>query len=479
MKKLFKLSLAYGGVMSTISLYNNYIKPAPADPQLHQKKNKRVVVVGAGIVGLGTAYYLSQYPENEVILIEKGEKCAQECSVQNGCLLMRYNAVPWTFRPLMDVVKGVWRSDTSQAIYLTKALQEPGMFKFFWYWMQQRNKSKVTADIMKLNDLQELLMDQLLISTGITPQSINYENDAVSYAFDVLKGIDVKKAYEEYQKIMPVLPHGAKQEIVFGKEELQERVFKHFPKYTGLLKYHLAIVNPNYTLNTQLFCQKLDEYLRTKSQSNVQVFYKTELENFVFHDEQKHLIKGIKLRGKNEILECDAVVLCAGSFIARLLKTNFNLVCPVIPVKGYTMDIPSDAPMNKIHFGFKDIAFVATHIDPGYWRIAAFGDLSGQDKSFDPRRVRFLKNIVSERLDKTELYQYKNLNTCLRPVPPDDLPIIGNLRFFPNVYINAGHSGRGTTFGLATCKLVTEQLMEEKVTCVEDPKPYSPRRFQL
>lgn len=39
---------------------------------------------------------------------------------------------------------------------------------------------------------------------------------------------------------------------------------------------------------------------------------------------------------------------------------------------------------------------------------------------------------------------------------PDDKPLIGNLRLYPNVYLNAGHSGRGTTFGLATSKLVTE-----------------------
>ena len=64
MKKLFKLGVAYGGVMGTVSLYKNYIKRAPADPNLHEKKNKKIVVVGAGIVGLSTAYYLSQYPEN-------------------------------------------------------------------------------------------------------------------------------------------------------------------------------------------------------------------------------------------------------------------------------------------------------------------------------------------------------------------------------------------------------------------------------
>jgi L-2-hydroxyglutarate oxidase LhgO len=59
--------------------------------------------------------------------------------------------------------------------------------------------------------------------------------------------------------------------------------------------------------------------LRTKT-SNVKVLYNTELENFVFDEKDSHLVKGIKLRGQDEILECDAVVLCAGSFIARLLK---------------------------------------------------------------------------------------------------------------------------------------------------------------
>lgn len=59
MGKLFKLGLAYGAVSGTLSLYTNYIRPTPQDPLLHDKKNKRIVVVGAGIVGLATAYYLS------------------------------------------------------------------------------------------------------------------------------------------------------------------------------------------------------------------------------------------------------------------------------------------------------------------------------------------------------------------------------------------------------------------------------------
>jgi glycine/D-amino acid oxidase-like deaminating enzyme len=64
----------------------------------------------------------------------------------------------------------------------------------------------------------------------------------------------------------------------------------------------------------------------------------------------KHIVEGVKLRGKKDIIGCDAVVLCAGSFIARLLKDNFGLICPVIPVKGYSFDIPTDQASHGYHF---------------------------------------------------------------------------------------------------------------------------------
>jgi glycine/D-amino acid oxidase-like deaminating enzyme len=107
--------------------------------------------------------------------------------------------------------------------------------------------------------------------------------------------------------------------------------------------------------------------------------YNSEIESFIFSEKEgeKYLVTGIKLRGKKDIIPCDAVVLCAGSFIARLLKENFGLICPVVPVKGYSFDMPTDMPSHGLHLQFKSEAFVATNYKPGVWRIAAFGDLSG------------------------------------------------------------------------------------------------------
>ena len=39
--------------------YYNYLKPVPHDPEIHKIENKKIVIVGGGIVGLTTAYYLN------------------------------------------------------------------------------------------------------------------------------------------------------------------------------------------------------------------------------------------------------------------------------------------------------------------------------------------------------------------------------------------------------------------------------------
>lgn len=158
------------------------------------------------------------------------------------------------------------------------------MIKFFYYWLRQGNALKVTEDNMKLIDQQEVLIDKLFVDTGITHESVNYENDAKMYTFVQLSGFDKQKAYAEYLKTLPLLPPEiTSRETIFGQEALTEQVTKHYPNYK-LSKFDMAIVMPNYTLNTQLFCQKLNEYLLSKVQ-NVKIMYNTEVEQFIF-DEQ-------------------------------------------------------------------------------------------------------------------------------------------------------------------------------------------------
>lgn len=218
-------------------------------------------------------------------------------------------------------------------------------------------------------------MDKLLGDSGIDPKSFNYEKDSEILTFDYLKGIDMGKAFKEYAKEQQPILDISKAQLIFGKDAIQENGLKHFSKYKNLQKYQVMFKEQSYTCNTRLFCEEIDKYLKSK-RPNCKIMYKSEVEEFIF-DEKKHFVKAIKLRGVDQPLECDAVVLCAGSFIARMVKDHFGLVCPVVPVKGYTFDIPTDLEPAKLHLAFKDIAFVAVMFEPGKWRIAGFGDMSG------------------------------------------------------------------------------------------------------
>lgn len=111
-------------------------------------------------------------------------------------------------------------------------------------------------------------------------------------------------------------------------------------------------------------------------------------------------MKAARFKNRKEEIDFDLVVLCAGPFLSRVMKTNFGLLCPVLPVKGYSFDTKTDSPVSDYHLSFKDKAFVATHYDATTMRIAAFGDLAGIDKSLDPRRVRYLKNLVADLMNE-------------------------------------------------------------------------------
>ena len=57
---------------------------------------------------------------------------------------------------------------------------------------------------------------------------------------------------------------------------------------------------------------------------------------------------------------------------------------------------------------------------------------------------------------------WRDLWSGLRPLSPDDLPMVGPMAYFPNVLVNAGHSGNGIPFGLSSAKILQELIDESE-----------------
>jgi hypothetical protein len=135
--------------------------------------------------------------------------------------MMRMNAHPWTYKPIKDVVRGLWRSDQPQAVYPFKAIQEPGTFKFFYYWMLHPDKMALTKIIYKLVDATEPLYDNLLKDTGITPESVRYEKFTKIIGFMKLDGIDFKKEFETLMSTYKPFSDFSQEEVVVGTEAMK------------------------------------------------------------------------------------------------------------------------------------------------------------------------------------------------------------------------------------------------------------------
>merc|ERR1712166_964994 len=97
-----------------------------------------------------------------------------------------------------------------------------------------------------------------------------------------------------------------------------------------------------------------------------------------------------------------------------------------------------------------------------------------------PVRVKHLKAMYDEDFNiNSEEKEWKNLRSCLRPQSPTDLPIIGQMAHFPNVVVNAGQGGHGSTMCLACAKIVHDIVDEPETRYFDNDvtDPLHPLRY--
>ena len=108
---------------------------------------------------------------------------------------------------------------------------------------------------------------------------------------------------------------------------------------------------------------------------------------------------------------------------------------------------------SNTHVKIGDRGYAYSQISPGKHRIVALMDFGIHEEAFiDDERAKHLLSMYKTdfKLDG----EVKNFRSCLRPQSHDDLPIVGSMSYFPNVVLNLGHGGHGTSISLACAKMV-------------------------
>jgi D-amino-acid dehydrogenase len=169
-------------------------------------------------------------------------------------------------------------------------------------------------------------------------------------------------------------------------------------------------------------------------------------------------ITGVRLGSPvREVLKADRYVLAFGSY-SRDFAAKLGLDIPVYPVKGYSLTVPlvdpAAAPQSTVLDETYKVA--VTRFDDRI-RVGGMAELGGFDLRLNPRRRETLERVITDLFPCGDLPR-ATFWTGLRPMTPDSTPIVGATPY-ANLFLNTGHGTLGWTMACGSGKLVADQVM--------------------
>ncbi len=179
------------------------------------------------------------------------------------------------------------------------------------------------------------------------------------------------------------------------------------------------------------------------------------------------------MTNSGERLECDGVVLAAGVWTGQLCS-ELGVPVPIQPGKGYSVDYRPEPFRLRTSLTFEDAHVAVTPLN-GVIRVAGTMEFAGFDNSIDVRRIEAVKRAAATGFrDWDPAAPHDPSWAGMRPTTPDGLPVVGPLADDANVWVASGHGMLGLTLAPTTARAIRRLVSGE---ARPDPET-SPSRFR-
>ena len=405
-----------------------------------------IAVVGAGIVGICSAYFLNK-SGFKVTLIDRNDPGTMT-SYGHACTFADYACVPVNSPELFkEIPSMLLKSDGPLAVDFFHVIKN---LSWAYKFLQNCTTNKVeyiSSSLCNLLNNASVSYDEIFSDVNVS----NYiKNEEALYLYqNVNEFLNAKKTNIIREK------NGVQIRILSKKDILEME-----PNLAPVFYNGQLFVGSRHTTNPQEISNKIFESFI----NNGGKFYKKSVKNILPDDE------GVKLYYEEATHKFDKLVLCAGAWSKVLTKT-FGDNFPLDTERGYHVLFNNYDLINR-PIGWSQSGFYLVQLEEGL-RAAGTVEIGGLKKPENKKRTKMIEMQARKLLP--QLKEVKSTWLGFRPTLPDSLPVIGQSAKYKNIIYGFGHQHIGWTLGAVTGKVINS-LCNDRVPNI-NIEPFSPKRF--
>jgi len=418
----------------------------------------KVIVLGAGVIGVSTAYYLAK-SGHEVIVLEKSSASSRGCSFANGGQLSYSHIDTWSNK------SALWAMAKSLIMpQQTHINIQDFSNRDFYKWLFNFIKNSATnlsltnsEKISAISNLSKLLMHEFIesesSSMGLDRQSFtknfSYKDNGILHFYKN------KKTFDNDVARLKKLDHLNINHAILNPEECLEiepllRNLHNQKKLYGGIYF-----GDDASGDCHKFTQFLEKICREKY--GVKFLFDCEIRNILTNYEK---ITGINT--SQEVMVADKYVYCMGASGLSLLS-GIGINPAIYPVKGYSLSVKCSESFKSLNIALTDSENKIFYSKlNNVIRVAGTIEMNGFNNNINPKNINFLENnffnIFGEYLEADNALKWCGF----RPFRANSVPLIGNVNQLKNLYLNSGHGSLGWTQSLASGKIIDDLITTNK-----------------
>jgi D-amino-acid dehydrogenase len=414
----------------------------------------RVLVLGGGIVGVTSAYFLAR-DGHEVTLVEERDGVGQEASAANAGMIAPGHSFSWASPAAPGMLlRSLLGQETAIRVRLRP---DPRLYAWGLRFLRECTSARARANTLvklRLCQYSQRVMTELVRAEGIEYHAV---------ARGALYVHRDPRALEAGARRMALLgEHGQRQEVLDAAQ-----VARREPAFEPVRHKIAGAIHDlgDTSGDSRLFTERLAALCRDRLHVTLRLGTRVT----ALQAEGDRVTGAVTDQGT---VAADAYVLALG-VQAPIVARTIGVRLAIYPAKGYSSTFPvKPGGLAPAVPGVDEQWLVGWSRQGDRLRLTSTAEFAGYDRGWTPRDFNNILRLARDVFPDAADYERGELRACLRPMTPDGPPILGAGRH-RNLFFNAGHGHMGWTMAFGTARIVADLVAGRRPE--HDPAGLGPR----